>query len=72
MNIRQATTEDLQSEWTVRRDGVNLDMPTFQREEINLSRKENEGKKKSKKGLFDKFKFKDGLDYPTFLRVKPD
>ena len=72
VNIRQATTEELQSEWTVRRDGVNLDMPTFQREKINLSSKENEGKKKSKKGLFDKFKFKDGLDYPTFLRVKPD
>ncbi len=72
VNIRQATTEELQSDWTVRRDGVNLDMPTFQREKINLSSKENEGKKKSKKGLFDKFKFKDGLDYPTFLRVKPD
>ena len=72
VNIRQATTEELQSDWTVRRNGVNLDMPTFQREKINLSSKENDGKKKSKKGLFDKFKFKDGLDYPTFLRVKPD
>ena len=37
VNIRQATTEDLQGEWTVRRNGVNLDTPTWQREKISLS-----------------------------------
>ncbi|HIJ39664.1 MAG TPA: cell division protein FtsZ [Deltaproteobacteria bacterium] len=72
VNIRQATTEDLQGEWTVRMNGVDLDTPTWQRDKVSLSNTMDNDEKKSKKGFLDRFKFKEGLDYPTFLRVKPD
>ncbi len=73
VNLRPATVEDLQGEWTVRRNGVDLDTPTWQREKVSLSSTtDNASGKKPKKGILDRFKFKEGLDYPTFLRVKPD
>ena len=71
VNLRPATTEELQDDWTVRINGQDLDTPTWQRDKINLTDElGNHGGKKQKKGFLDRFK--EGLDYPTFLRVKPD
>ena len=73
VNLRPATTEELQDDWTVRRDGIDLDTPTWQRDKAGLSDNlGNDAAKKSKRGFLDRFKFKEALDYPTFLRVKPD
>jgi len=73
VNLRNVTIEDIEEEWTVKKDGVCLDTPTFVRMGSNpdKSLKENFDKKK-KKSFFDKFRIKDSLDYPTFLRVKAD
>ncbi|MBW2708919.1 MAG: cell division protein FtsZ [Deltaproteobacteria bacterium] len=73
VNLRNVTIEDIEEEWTVKKDGISLDIPTFQRWESkdeNDFEKKGEGEKK--KSFFDKFRIKDGLDYPTFLRVKAD
>jgi len=64
VRLRDVTPEDCAEEWTVRKNGVNLDTPTFLREEKSC--------KQEKKGFFDKFRVKESLDYPTFLRVKAD
>ena len=74
VNLRNVTTEDIEEEWTVKKDGICLDTPTFQRMGSNSPSCSLEEKveKKKKKSFFDKFRIKDGLDYPTFLRVKAD
>jgi len=73
VNLRNVTIEDIEEEWTVKKDGVCLDTPTFVRmgSKPDNSLKENFDNKK-KKSFFDKFRIKDSLDYPTFLRVKAD
>ena len=73
VNLRNVTSEDVEEEWTVKKDGVCLDTPTFARMGSKPDNSQNEdfGKKK-KKSFFDKFRIKDSLDYPTFLRAKAD
>ena len=73
VNLRDVTIEDIEEEWTVKKDGICLDTPTFAR----LGSKPDSGskedfEKKKKKSFFDKFRIKDSLDYPTFLRAKAD
>ena len=73
VNLRDVTLEEIEEEWTVKKNGVCLDTPTFARKESELDnglKEENE--KKRKKGFLERFRLKDGLDYPTFLRVKAD
>ncbi len=73
VNLRDVTLEDIEDEWTVKKDGVCLDTPTFVRMGSNPDNTyEQKFEKKKKKGFFDKFRIKDGLDYPTFLRAKAD
>ena len=73
VNLRDVTIEDIEEEWTVKKDGISLDTPTFQRMGSNPSTYlEEKFEKKKKKSFFDKFRIKDGLDYPTFLRAKAD
>jgi cell division protein FtsZ len=83
VNIRDVDPEDTEEEWTVRMNGVSLDTPTFVRkgadisvamdddEEAAISR-ECQDRKSRKTGIFGKFRLKDNLDYPTFLRAKAD
>jgi hypothetical protein len=73
VNLRDVTIEDIEDEWTVKKDGVCLDTPTFVRMGSNPDNSlEEKFEKKKKKSFFDKFRIKDGLDYPTFLRAKAD
>ena len=73
VRLRDVTAEDVEESWTVRKNGVNLDTPTFLREQQCTSDLPKEQKTKhEKKGFFDKFRFKESLDYPTFLRAKAD
>ena len=73
VNIRDAEPEETEENWTVRMDGVCLDTPTFQRKGEGLSASmNNSGLKAGKKSFFSKFRLKDNLDYPTFLRAKAD
>ena len=73
VNLRDVTIEDIEDEWTVKKNGVCLDTPTFVRMGSNPDNSlEEKFEKKKKKSFFDKFRIKDGLDYPTFLRAKAD
>lgn len=73
VNLRNVTIEDIEEDWTVKKDGVCLDTPTFVRMGSKPDNSLNENfDKKKKKSFFDKFRIKDSLDYPTFLRVKAD
>ena len=73
VNIRDADPEDTEEDWTVRVNGVCLDTPTFQRKDEGLLASMNNSEaKKEKKSFFNKFRLKDNLDYPTFLRAKAD
>ena len=73
VKLRDVTPEDVEEGWTVRKNGVNLDEPTFLREEKAPSDSlEERSCKREKRGFFDKFRIKENLDYPTFMRVKAD
>ncbi len=74
VRLRDVTTEDIEENWTVRKDGVNLDEPTFMRTSRHAvsDPPKEEARKQEKKSFFDKFRFKENLDYPTFLRAKAD
>jgi cell division protein FtsZ len=73
VNIRDADPEDTEEDWTVKMNGVCLDTPTFQRKGEGLSATMNDNRaKEGKKGFFSKFRVKENLDYPTFLRAKAD
>ena len=69
VNLRDVTIEDTEEEWTVKKDGVSLDTPTFQRMGSNPENDFDEKfEKKKKKNFFDKFRNKNNLDSPTFMR----
>jgi len=73
VKLRDVTAEDLEEDWTVKKNGVSLDTPTFMREGKSfLESSKKEPRKREKWGFFDKFRMKDNLDYPTFLRAKAD
>jgi len=73
VKLRDVTPEDVEEGWTVRKNGVNLDTPTFLREGKGPSDSfEEKPYKREKRGFFDKFRIKENLDYPTFLRAKAD
>ncbi len=73
VRLRDVTTDDIEESWTVRKNGVNLDMPTFLREKQSAPEAPKEKPyQQEKKGFFDKFRSKENLDYPTFMRAKAD
>ena len=73
VRLRDVTPEDMEEDWTVKKNGVNLDTPTFLREEKGLLDSfEEKPLKREKRGFFDRFRIKEDLDYPTFLRAKAD
>jgi len=74
VKIRDVTEEDTKEEWTVRMKGEILDTPTFQRKGTGLPNPERgDGDQQDRKRrILSKFRFKDDLDYPTFLRAKAD
>jgi len=73
VKLRDLTAEDIEESWTVRKNGVNLDTPTFLREkQVASESSKEEPDKQEKKSFFDKFRFKENLDYPTFMRAKAD
>jgi len=73
IRLRDITVEDIEENWTVRKNGVNLDTPTFQRKGEGVSTSlDDTVQKPVKKGFLDKFRLKENLDYPTFLRAKAD
>jgi cell division protein FtsZ len=73
VRLRDVTTEDIEESWTVRKNGVNLDTPTFMREKQSASKCPTEKSyQQDKKSFFEKFRFKENLDYPTFMRAKAD
>ncbi|RLC28177.1 MAG: cell division protein FtsZ [Deltaproteobacteria bacterium] len=73
VRIRDVLPEDTEEEWTVRKDGVNLDAPAHLRKHVTVPDILRQAEKTdSKKGFLRKLRFKDNLDYPTFLRLKTD
>jgi cell division protein FtsZ len=71
--VRDVDPEDTLEDWTVRLNGQSLDTPTFQRKGVQASaaaREEAEAERK--RGILGKFRLRDNLDYPTFLRAKAD
>lgn len=73
VRLRDVTTEDIEESWTVRKNGVNLDMPTFMREKkFTAESPKEDSYRPEKKSFFDKFRFRENLDYPTFMRAKAD
>ena len=70
--LRDVTAEEAVDAWTVKRNGVVLETPTFQRtEELpGLDEMDEEGSRK--RGFLKRAFSKDNLDYPTFLRAKAD
>jgi cell division protein FtsZ len=77
--VRDLSPDEIAQPWTIRKEGEvldALDVPTFVRKGANpvISQQMSEGDTKKKRGLFGKFNLgmKDGLDYPTFLRLKTD
>jgi len=73
VNIRDVTPEEAEEGWTVKVNGEALDTPTFQRRGTEPSPDINADKEREKKrGILNKFRMKEDLDYPTFLRVKAD
>jgi len=78
VNIRDLTPEEAGQQWTARINGVDLDIPTFQRQgagdlTVENTIETNKGTvKKPRKGLLARLGIKDDLDYPTFLRLKAD
>jgi hypothetical protein len=73
VRLRDVTAEDIEEPWTVRKNGVNLDEPTFLRDkQFSAESPKEESSQQEKKSFFDKFRFKENLDYPTFMRAKAD
>jgi cell division protein FtsZ len=74
VKIRDVTEEDTQEEWTVRMKGEILDTPTFQRKGAGTTHPEpsDDEQRERKRRILSKFRFKEDLDYPTFLRAKAD
>ncbi len=73
VKIRDLTPEEAEEAWTVKMHGEALDTPTFQRRGVGLSQSPgNEDSREGKRGILSKFRIKDNLDYPTFLRAKAD
>jgi cell division protein FtsZ len=70
--LRDVTAEEAVDAWTVKRNGVVLETPTFQRtEELpDIDEMDEEGSRK--RGFLKRAFSKDNLDYPTFLRAKAD
>ena len=77
-NIRELTSDEAREKWTVKKNGEvinDLDIPTFQRKISEPPATQNrDDLTLRKKGIFGKLRLsiKDGLDYPTFLRLKTD
>lgn len=75
--IRDVSPEEAEDVWTVKLNGEildeSLDIPTYQRKGAGIwssaDRAENKG---MKKGFLNKFRIRENLDYPTFLRAKAD
>lgn len=78
VNIRDLTPEEAGQPWTIRMNGEDLDVPTFQRKKTgvlesgDISEAKNATGKKPRKGFLARLGYKDDLDYPTFLRLKAD
>lgn len=73
VRIRDVTPDDVEETWTVRKNGVNLDMPTFMRDKKFTAESAREDQfRHEKRGLFDKFRFREHFEYPTFMRAKAD
>ena len=65
--LRNATPDEIDEGWTVKRNGVDLDDPTFLRQKHDLS---DSMKPPKKRGLMDKLK--NNLDIPAFQRLGLD
>ena len=73
VKIRDLRPDEAQEAWTVKMNGQSLDTPTYQRAGKELTAyPENGGGSSIGKGILNKFKLRDNLDYPTFLRAKAD
>ena len=72
VRLRDVTADEAVDAWTVKRNGVVLDTPTFQRTEELPDLEGMEERGSRKKGFLKRAFSKDNLDYPTFLRAKAD
>ena len=70
--LRDVTAEEAVDAWTVKRNGVVLETPTFQRTEELPDIEEMDEEGSRKRGFLKRAFSKDNLDYPTFLRAKAD
>jgi len=69
--IREATPDEAAGEWTVRKDGENLDVPTFQRKG-KTSAALSEINRKKRRGFLERFGFKNDVESPAFIRAGLD
>ncbi|MBN1833288.1 MAG: cell division protein FtsZ [Deltaproteobacteria bacterium] len=70
--LRDVTAEEAVDAWTVKRNGVALETPSFQRTEELPGLDEMDEEVSRKRGFLKRAFSKDNLDYPTFLRAKAD
>jgi cell division protein FtsZ len=69
--VREATPDEAAGEWTVRKDGENLDVPTFQRKG-KTSAAISEMNRKKRRGFLERFGFKNDVESPAFIRAGLD
>jgi cell division protein FtsZ len=69
--IREATPDEAAGEWTVRKDGEDLDVPTFQRKG-KTSAALSEMNRKKRRGFLERFGFKGDVESPAFIRAGLD
>lgn len=73
VKLRDVSSDEEIEPWTVRNvNGDILETPTYQRVSMKYNENESqEGQPKKKRGIFRRGFFKENLDYPAFLRLKP-
>jgi len=69
--IREATADEASGDWTVRMNGEDLDVPTFQRKG-KTTFATSERNRKKRRGILERFGLKGDVESPAFLRAGLD
>jgi cell division protein FtsZ len=71
--VRDPSPEESREDWDVKVIRGDLEDPTYIRQRKELSAgHEDTAQRELKRGLLDRLRHRNNLDYPTFLRVKAD
>ncbi len=72
-NVRDVTPDEIEENWDVRKMDGDLENPTYLRKQVELTGEpEDVEMRANKRGLMERIRNRNNLDYPTFLRVKAD